>query len=89
MIVKANKVGLARAALTDDYEQTDEGGRWPGDTDGITTRPYLVVPYRFKSNFPIDKPMDMVRMAMDRVSHEYMSGCIRFVDDTDNDFIPV
>ena len=58
--------------------------RWPGNTDGIENRDHLVVPYRFNGNdfTQFAGAREMITAAMDKVSNEYMNGCIRWVDDT-------
>jgi hypothetical protein len=58
--------------------------RWPGDTDGVTDRDYLVVAYRFPEaafeSFPGSRAL--IAEAMQEVSDNYMNGCIQWVDDT-------
>ena len=61
--------------------------RWPGDTDGVTTRDYLVIPYRFKDGEIHEENYEWARgrvnRFMSRVGRVYLNGCIQFVDDTD------
>jgi len=74
---------MSRGAIhADSWEEDYEGGRWPGNTDGITNRPYLLVPYRFKSGAFPEIANEKVRSVMNKVSHEYMAGCIRWIDDS-------
>ena len=86
MIVQATKIDLGRAAMASTANHG--GGRWPGDTDGIT-RPYLAVPYRFGENPDMTPEMhtpderDIIRVSMNKASNEYMNGCIQFVDDSE------
>ena len=58
--------------------------RWPGDLDGVTDREYLAVPYRFTDgNYP-EYAKNIVQNTMNTISNDHMGGCIRWVDDTEN-----
>ena len=84
MKVMSNMVDVSRAAVSPNAWNHDwwTGGRWPGDTDGIT-RSHLVIPYRFRSGYSNDqRAYDLVHHHMERISTEYMNGCIQYVDDT-------
>ena len=86
MIVRSNVVDFGRSAILpgawEDDPFDDTGGRWPGDTDGIT-RPYLAVPYRIESGQYEDQiSIDKIKMTMKTFGMNYMNGCIQFVDDS-------
>ena len=90
MMVSSNVVDLGRGVImgrgvisSSAWAEHGTGGRWPGDTDGKFTRSYLLIPYRFiEGVFDTPHPAEIVKFAMDRMSNEYMNGCIQFVDDT-------
>ena len=82
-MVMANTVKPGRGVITETLNNGQ--ARWPGDTDGVTTRNHLVVPYRFhETNFlAFEGAREYITAAMDEVSRDYMNGCIEWVDDTD------
>jgi len=62
--------------------------RWPGDTDGDSSRSHLVVPYRMHEGTAfqgVDQTAvrAYILSTMAEVGTDYMNGCIEFVDDTD------
>ena len=59
-------------------------GRWPGNLDGINSRTYLLVPYRFNgdAHSTFAGSREYIAEVLAKVSSEYMNGCIQFVDDT-------
>ena len=76
--IRATVVNPGRGAIL----ETANGGqsRWPGDTDGVTTRDYLVVPYRMHDGTAFsqyDGARDFIQKTMDQVSNEYMGACIK------------
>ena len=82
MIVQAHVVDLeARAILTDTSWELYAGARWPGNTDGVTSRSHLAVPYRFKSGEHGPNQQEMITISFNQMS-QYMMGCVQFVDDT-------
>lgn len=86
--IRATVVHPGRGAIL----ETANGGksRWPGDTDGVTTRDYLVVPYRMHDGTAFseyDGAREFIQTTMDQVSNEYMSGCIK--DSCKNGLSPI
>ncbi|CBY23940.1 unnamed protein product [Oikopleura dioica] len=57
--------------------------RWPGNTDGIDNRPYLLIPYRFTNgaHTSFAGSQEYIADSFDMITAD-TGGCIRFVDDS-------